>query len=602
MKRTVRRCGPPPAPTRTRTLDARPTRLSAAGLALITLTAALLLVWAASAHASVWVIPAMSRAYPTSKPGAHQSIAIDAAGNEYQGVQVCLRGGQRTVRLSWSADSDPVIVGNAKLFRVYYVKVTRPTTNLGSRPGWYPDPLVPRDFGASMSVPGSVNPGPTTPFYILVHVPYGTPAGTYTATLHVENGAEVKDVPFSLRVWNFGWTELGTRSAFATSFKFLQASVAGHVKMNADNKRRLLVAFYGMMHEHGIAPSMLGVVPSVSSSGHVAAGAFANTISPYLDAGGVGLPDTQLPWVNWFPWSRGGYSPGAAKLDTYLTEMARLYQSRGWQDKAYTYILDETTTTSQERLAEKYARVVHRASARSGYRLRFLLTDDPRPTNLGGVKHANTFLYNDVDIWALRYYYFFGRIPAVRERQSAGKKIWWYTYTNASVRRIPAFVIDKPHIDERTWGWLMEQWGVEGILNWGFDRWGDARTGRGWRDPYRYPLSLVRGNVRSNGCTCLVYPGYYPRYGLKDPYAAPVSSLRLEALRDGLEEREYLRLAKGYGVTGKALAKTVLATITWYPYKIRQANTFNFPKYTHTNSVFDRARLQLAAFVEAQQP
>ena len=73
--------------------------------------------------------------------------------------------------------ADPLIRDNAELFRVFYVKVTTPTTKLGSRRGWYPDPLVPREFGAIQSVPGSVNPGPTTPFYILVHVPLGTPRG-----------------------------------------------------------------------------------------------------------------------------------------------------------------------------------------------------------------------------------------------------------------------------------------------------------------------------------------------------------------------------------------------------------------------------------------
>ena len=180
MHRTNPR-GAPQAPPRTRTLDVRPGRLAAAGLAVVTLTAVLLLFWAAAAQASVWVIPAMARAYPTTQPGARQSVSIDAAGNEYQGVQLCLRGGERKVRLTWSADSSPLIRDNAELFRVFYVKVTTPTTKLGSRKGWYPDPLVPRDFGALQSVPGSVNPGPTTPFYILVHVPLGTPAGTYAA-------------------------------------------------------------------------------------------------------------------------------------------------------------------------------------------------------------------------------------------------------------------------------------------------------------------------------------------------------------------------------------------------------------------------------------
>ena len=117
-------------------------------------------------------------------------------------------------------------------------------------------------------------------------------------------------------------------------------------------------------------------------------------------------------------------------------------------------------------------------------------------------------------------------------------------YTNDSVGRTPSFVIDKPHIDSRAWGWLMEEWNVDGLLNWGFNRWGKASTGEGWRDPYRDPLSLIKGHLRSNGDTCLVYPGYYPRYGLTDETAGPVASLRLEALRDGLEEREYLRIAK----------------------------------------------------------
>ena len=282
--------------------------------------------------------------------------------------------------------------------------------------------------------------------------------------------------------------------------------------------------------------------------------------------------------------------------------MTQIYKERGWHDKAYIYILDETTKRSEEKQAERYARLAHQASARSGYRVKFLLTDDPRPHSLGGVKTANTFLYDDVDIWTLRYYYFFGRIPAVRERQNAGKEIWWYSYVNDAVGRTPSFVIDKPHIDSRVWGWMMEEWNVDGILNWGFNRWGKPLTGNGWRDPYRNPLSLIKGNLRSNGCTSLVYPGYYPRYGLDRPTAAPVSSLRLEALRDGLEEREYLKLAKARGADGRALADKVLRTITTFPYKIQQANVFNFPKYTDRNEVFDAARLKLADFIEAQPP
>jgi hypothetical protein len=597
MNRSIHTRAPQPAQSRTRTLVARPGRLAAAGLAVITLTAALLLLWAASAQAAVWVIPAMSRAFPDTEAGGRQSIDLDAAGNEYQGVQVCIRGGgDHNASLSWQPGSDPLITGNTKLHRVYYVNVSTPTTGLGSRRGPYPDPLVPRDFGEQLGVPGS-----TTPFYLLTHVPYGTPAGRYAATLHVQNGSESVDIPFNLRVWGFGWTEISTSTAFAVSQGNLERSVAGGANWNsAEVKRRVLTAFYGMMADHGLSPTVVHYLPKVSASGNAATRAWADKVAPLLDKDGLSLHDNQLPFLRWFPWSRSK-NPSSGQIDNYLTDMCRAYKDRGWHDKAYIYVLDETTTTREERQAERLARIAHKASARSGYRVRFLLTDDPRPTDLGGVKTRNTFLYDDVDIWTLRYYYFFGRIPAVRERQRAGKEIWWYSYTNGAVRRTPSFVIDKPHIDSRAWGWLMEEWDVDGLLNWGFNRWGKPTTGEGWRDPYQNPLSLTKGRLRSNGCTSLIYPGYYPRYGLKDPYAPPVSSLRLEALRDGLEEREYLRLAKAAGGGGQALAEQVLGRITQFPYKIQQKNVFNFPKYTSSNDDFDAARTKLAEFLEAQQ-
>ncbi len=173
MHRTSRGGGTPP-PLRAQTLSVRPARLTAAGLAFVAVTAALMLLLAASAHAAVWVIPASARAFPTTPAGVRDTIAIDAAGNEYEGVQVVVRGGgDHQVTFSWGAGSDALITANTALHRVYYVHVTRPTTDLHASAGYYPDPLVPRAFDKAISVPGS-----TTAFYLLTHVPYGTPPGT----------------------------------------------------------------------------------------------------------------------------------------------------------------------------------------------------------------------------------------------------------------------------------------------------------------------------------------------------------------------------------------------------------------------------------------
>jgi hypothetical protein len=600
MYRT-RPCGTQPPPLRTRALVIRPFRLTAAGLTLFALAAALTLLFAASAHASVWVIPSSARAFSTTTPGTRHEIALNAAGNEYEGVQVVLRGGGdgHAAVFSWSSDSDPLITGNTRLHRVYYVHVTRPTTDLHAKAGYYPDPLVPREFGRSMTLPGS-----TTSFYLLTHVPYGTPPGTYAATLHVQNGTTTVDLPMTLRVWNFGWTRIDVGSSWAMSARDIGASLAGSgIDFTGATKRRILQPFFQMMLEHGVTPNVAQVWPKVTTAGHVSdAGAFATNLTPLLGDGGLAMQDTQLPWLNWFPWSRSSYGPSSVRIANYLADVSSVYKRHGWEKKAYAYILDEPVGAAAERKAEAYARALHAASKKSGFRLRFLLTDDPRPKWIIAKKAANTFLYDDVDIWVPRYYYFFGRISSLSERRAAGKEIWWYTYANRCIAKMPNYVIEKPFTDERVWGWLMYRWKVDGLLNWGFNDWGKPLVGGGWRDPYKNPLSSLKRDGRgANGDICLVYPGYYPRYGLTDPYAPPVSSLRLEALRDGLEEREYLKLAGKTGPGSAAFVSGVIKNVTWYPYKIRYGNVFDFPKYATSTSVYAAARLRLANRIETYQ-
>ena len=588
--------------TSSRTLQIRPARLAAAALTFVT-AALLLLVAAGAAHATVWVIPATDRAFPGTQPTTRQAAApaikLDAAQNEYEGAQVVLSG-VRDVTFSWSADSDPLITQNTVLDQVYYVNVTQPTSNLHAGAGEYPDPLVPRSFGASLSVPDE-----TTSFYLLAHVP-NTPsaAGDHAATLIVQSGQDAPmAIPFTLHVWSFGWTQLSTRTGFALNMKALQMSLSGanekRVWMTMTERRKLLLNTYRMLSQHGISSVAPVELPEVSASGHFNATQYAANISPYLDAGGLDMSATRIPWVRWFPWRFGSaYDASSARLSTYLTELCAMYKEHGWQDKAYAYIMDETTKSYEERAAERYARVLHAAARKAGTHIKFLLTDDPRPRSLGGVKQANGFLNDDVDIWGVRYFYFFGRVPALRQQKAAGKEVWWYTYANGQVAQIPNYVIEKPNTDQRVWGWLMQKWNVDGLMNWGLNEWFQPKSPSQYRDPYQDTLSYWRV-AKANGDCSLIYPGYYPRYGLDDPYAAPVSSLRLEALRDGLEDREYLILAQKLG--GGALVASEMRTITTGPDKTPQANVFNFPKYSNVPTDYGNARTAVANFIEAHQ-
>ena len=169
---------------------------------------------------------------------------------------------------------------------MFYVKVTTPTTNLGSRAGWYPDPLVPRAFGDTQTVPGLGEP---RPHHAVLHpraraLRHAGRRPTRPRS-QVERAARHVDLPFSLHVWGFGWTRISTRSAFAMSQDNLERSLPRNFNFNGENKATVLRNFYTVMKQHGISPTIVHYLPKVTdSSGNLQeARAWADKVAPFLD-------------------------------------------------------------------------------------------------------------------------------------------------------------------------------------------------------------------------------------------------------------------------------------------------------------------------------
>ncbi len=160
---------------------------------------------AAPARADVWVVPSDAKVFPTTPPSATATpaITLSAARNEYEAAQIVVSGAnRRRVAVSWADDSDPLLLGAADLFKIGYVMVRRPSTGVGSRPGLYPDPLLPATFGApTVALKGA------TSFYLRLHVPVDATAGLYHGTILVADPASGGPVavPVTLQVWDFGW-------------------------------------------------------------------------------------------------------------------------------------------------------------------------------------------------------------------------------------------------------------------------------------------------------------------------------------------------------------------------------------------------------------
>ena len=491
-------------------------------------------------RAAVWVIPATARAFPDAarkgaddRPRRRRRRVRGRAGRRARG-----RGARR------ASAGPPAATRSSRATprwrEVKYVHVTHPSTDAARRPATTPTRSCRATFGAAVRMPAA-----TAALYVLVHVPYGTGAGAATATLRVDNGAETVDLPVRLRVWDFGWRRLSTHTAFSLSTKAIKASLRGSVGFTGKRKDQLFTAYATMLlaaRRHTDAAQRAAPPvgrfdrrPPVRRRPR----ALRRRRRPRL-------PRRADPLVQLVPrepepgaWRRApgcaATSPACAACSPTTAGRRRPSPSSSTSPRAST----------SEREAEKYAKLLHTASAAAGFRCRFLLTDDPRPTAIGGIKTANSFLFDDVDIWCTRYYYFFGRVPALRARRAAGDEIWWYTYANAGADQMPGYLIDKPLADQRVFGWLMQEWDVDGLLNWGTNRWGDPLHRQRLARPLPGP-GLVPQEGRARGQRRQL--PHLPRLlseatGSPTRSPGPVSSLRLEALRDGLEDREYLRLA-----------------------------------------------------------
>lgn len=103
------------------------------------------------------------------------------------------------------------------------------------------------------------------------------------------------------------------------------------------------------------------------------------------------------------------------------------------------------------------------------------------------------------------------------------KEKWWYTVNEAPYM---GFATEVSPLYGRVGGWIMADYGIQGVMNWGGAVFGASI------DEYFRTNTLRYAN--HNGEGYFIYPG--GQYGLNEA----IPSIRLEALRDGLEEYELL--------------------------------------------------------------
>ena len=186
---------------------------------------------------NVWVTGSLAKISPQATPGPmHWRFA---ARNEFESFQIHVRAGANPMQLNATISdfvnaqggaiaADP----NITLSREAYLNV-KTVTDLNSTPGLTPDALIPaRDpyfRQARNAFPIPIPPHETRSVWIDVYVPQKTVSGYYSATVTLNDGAQLlAKVPARLKVWNFELPSTATlRSDFGLGFAPFCGAVYG---------------------------------------------------------------------------------------------------------------------------------------------------------------------------------------------------------------------------------------------------------------------------------------------------------------------------------------------------------------------------------------
>jgi len=195
---------------------------------------------------------------------------------------------------------------------------------------------------------------------------------------------------------------------------------------------------------------------------------------------------------------------------TYYPAFVRYLRTRGWLGKAIVKEWDEPKESDAAAVFRLYSKIK-------------TIAPELRTESAGG--WPNSQLADVMDIWAYTADKFDPKLFALL--RDKGEEVWLYDN--------PLHGIDRPPVEQRMIGWYLYRYDFDGYLLWGVNAWGQDN-----------PWTTTPGRKNFYRRGVFFYP--HPRTGM------PLPTLRLEALRRGWEDYQYLRLLKQ--AAGKGLVNS----------------------------------------------
>ena len=474
---------------------------------------------------------------------------IRLAKNEIEGCQFVLYSEKERENLTAEITEFKNDAGDsipAELFIEHYISTGDSMT---------PDPIVP--LNSEFNLEGSKSQA----FLIKIKTTPETQAGNYEAMLSIKDGSKtIKQAKVFAKVWDFTLSEA---TACTTAMDLSHWAVyVKHEQWDSDDNE-LYKIYYDYLLENRV------------NAYYLPYDLLDPRVDEYLDN----------PRVTSFCITGYKTDYGIDKLNAIHQKLSK---NEEWFDKGYFYYVDEPTDHNLLNQIQYHAENLDYVYP--GYKMVApFFTDIAYDYNRDQID----FMSDYINIWCNKPYAYksaslnkkepeyivqpekynkqYGTYAErMEDFKKRGDKVWWYVcwepqdpYTN--------ILMEQQGVVHRVLFWQQKQYKVDGFLyyavnNWTANPWEDAITGK----------HLVP-HVYGDGV--LIYDGAH--VGIR----GPIGSLRLEAVRDGIEDFEYLTMAEKE--LGSRKTNSIIKKVTK-----------NVLDYTKDDDTFVKARIELGNKLE----
>jgi hypothetical protein len=482
---------------------------------------------AAAQNADLWGMDPLTKVMRNAAPPTDQAPAcLEGARGEIVSGQVAFRPAADAKSVSAAVTDlknggQSVPAACVAVRWVRYIDIDRNTDGVPA------DELVAR---APCSIPDPYWEGPTVdvaagivqPLWIEIDVPRSALAGEYSGTLTFRWDGGSASLPIKLTVWDF---DLPTAPHQQVTNWFAFPGEGYSVAPDSTEYWDLLAKFAQAMvaHRQTCFLAFLGEIKTAydPDNGYVCdftkldrwAQVFFDAGMQRVELAWAGTPTLIVndPAARVLPVDLAVEVKDPSikltpeeKLRGIMEQVEKHVRAKGWQGKVMVHICDEPFVPVEPSY-RKIARIVREAAPS------LKVIEAVETTGLADVIDILVPTLHHISLWWQPYF---------EQAKREGREVWFYTCCEPR-GRYPNRFLDQPLVKMRELHWIGYLYGLDGYLHWGLNH---QTPGL---DPYSQE-GISQGLPL--GDRAIMYPGK----------SGPVGSIRWSAMRDGLQDYEYL--------------------------------------------------------------